>query len=144
LQAQQYAAYTAARGALALPQNQLLGISDATQGAFGLHYAMPEVQALYNQGHAAILANVGMLVQPTSYSQFNAANYPLPLNLRSHSDQVVQMQTGVPNASGSSGWGGRTLDTLTYNYGYNSGTSFPVAISMERPALFCDGAIVQD
>ena len=54
------------------------------------------------------------------------------------------MQTGVPNASGSSGWGGRTLDVLTYNYGYNATTSFPVAISMERPALFCDGAIVQD
>ncbi len=144
LQAQQYAAYVNARGALALPQNQLLGISDTAQGAFGLHYGLPELQALYNQGHAAILANVGMLVQPTSYTQFNAANYPLPLNLRSHADQVVQMQTGVPNASGSNGWGGRTLDVLTYNYGYNATTSFPVAISMERPALFCDGAIVQD
>jgi uncharacterized protein (DUF1501 family) len=144
LQSQQYAAYTAARGALALPQSQLLPIADVAQGPFGLHYAMPEMQALYAQGHAAILANVGMLVQPTSYTQFNTANYPLPLNLRSHADQVVQMQTGVPNASGSSGWGGRTLDVLTYNYGYNASTSFPVAISMERPALFCDGAIVQD
>jgi uncharacterized protein (DUF1501 family) len=144
LQSQQYAAYVAARGALALPQNQLLPIADLTQGPFGVHYAMPEIQALYSQGRAAVLANVGMLVQPTSYAQFNTANYPLPLNLRSHSDQVVQMQTGVPNASGSSGWGGRTLDVLTYNYGYNATTSFPVAISMERPALFCDGAIVQD
>ncbi|MBX3028387.1 DUF1501 domain-containing protein [bacterium] len=144
LQSQQYAAYVAARGALALPQSQLLPIADPTQGPFALHYAMPELQALYTQGRAAILANVGMLVQPTTYTQANGANAPLPLNLRSHSDQVVQMQTGVPNASGSSGWGGRTLDALTYNHGYNATTSFPVAISMQRPALFCDGAIVQD
>jgi len=54
------------------------------------------------------------------------------------------MQTGIPNAGGSTGWGGRTLDVLTANYGYNATTSFPVAISMEHPALFCDGAIVQD
>src|SRR6266849_6810485 len=37
----QYSAYQAARGGLALPPNQLLGINDAAQGAFGLHYAMP-------------------------------------------------------------------------------------------------------
>ena len=144
LQSQQYAAYVAARGALALPQSQLLPITDPAQGPFGLHYAMPELQALYNQGHAAVLANVGMLVQPTSYAQSLAASHPLPLNLRSHSDQVVQMQTGVPNAGGSNGWGGRTLDLLAYTYGFNATTSFPVAISMERPALFCDGATVQD
>jgi uncharacterized protein (DUF1501 family) len=92
----------------------------------------------------AVLANVGMLVQPTSYAQQSAAGFPLPLNLRSHSDQVVQMQTGIPNAGGGTGWGGRTLDQLQYNQGYNAATSFPVAISMNRPALFCDGNIVQD
>ncbi len=144
LDSTQYAAYVAARGALALPQNQLLGISDTAQGTFGLHYAMPELQALYLQRRLAVLANVGMLVQPTSYSQFGAPGYPLPLNLRSHSDQVVQMQTGVPNAGGSTGWGGRTLDLLSWSYGYNSTTSFPVAISLGSPALFCEGAIVQD
>ena len=144
LHSQQYNAYVAARGGLGLPQNQLLGIADAAQGAFGLHYAMPELQALYTQGRMAVLANVGMLVQPTSYAQTSAAGYPLPLNLRSHSDQVVQMQTGIPNASGGTGWGGRTLDLLQFNYGYNSTTGFPAAISMNRPALFCDGAIAQD
>ncbi|MEO8603391.1 MAG: DUF1501 domain-containing protein [bacterium] len=144
LQSQQYAAYTAGRGALALPQNHLLPISDSVQGAFGLHYAMPELQALYTQGKMAMLANVGMLVKPTSYTQFGAPGFSLPLNLRSHADQVVQMQTGIPNAGGGTGWGGRTLDALQYNYGYNATTSFPTAISMNRPALFCDGNIVQD
>ncbi|HVO26195.1 MAG TPA: DUF1501 domain-containing protein [Candidatus Margulisiibacteriota bacterium] len=144
LDSTQYNAYVAARGALALPQSQLLGIADRAQGAFGLHYAMPEMQTLYNQGQLAILANVGMLVQPTSFSQFSTPGYPVPLNLRSHADQVVQMQTGVPDASGSTGWGGRTLDLMEWTYSYNSTTSFPVSISMDSPALFCAGSIVRN
>jgi uncharacterized protein (DUF1501 family) len=144
LDSTQYNAYVAARGALALPQNQLLGISDPAQGPFGLHYAMPEMQALYNQGRMAVLANVGMLVQPTSYVQSTMSGFPLPLSLRSHADQVVQMQTGVPNASGSTGWGGRTLDLMEWTYSYNSSTGFPVSISMNSPALFCAGSIVRN
>ena len=101
LQSTQYNAYVAARGALALPQNQLLGISDPVQGAFGLHYAMPELQALYNPGQGGGAANVGMLVQPLPILW--AAGFPLPLNLRSHADQS-QMQTGVPHAGGGAGW----------------------------------------
>ena len=58
LNSAQYGAYQSARGALALPQGQLLGITDPILGAFGLHYAAPELQALFNRGKLAILANV--------------------------------------------------------------------------------------
>lgn len=143
LDAPQYSAYLAARAGLGLSQAEVLPISDPVQGAFGFHYAMPEMQALYQQSRVAVLSNVGMLVQPTTYAQYNAGT-ALPLNLRSHSDQVVQMQTGIPNAGGSTGWGGRTLDTMEYNYAYNSTTPFPVSISMQSPALFCAGSIVQN
>ena len=136
----QYSAYQASRGGLALPPNQLLGINDAAQGPFGLHYAMPELQALYNQNRMAILANVGILVQPTVYANLSNANFALPLNLRSHADQVVEMQTGFPSSGGSTGWGGRTLDLLQSS---NAGTNFPVSISMNSPALFCVGSVVQ-
>jgi len=138
----QYNAYVAARGGLALPPAQLLDIADVAQGPFALHYAMPELQKLYNQGSLAVLANVGMLVQPTSYAQLTAPSTALPLNLRSHSDQIVQMQTGIPTAGGSTGWGGRVLDLMEWTYSYNSMTSFPVSIAMGSPALFCSGAIV--
>lgn len=144
LNSTQYNAYTAARGYLALPQNQILPIADTAQGSFGLHYGMPEMQTLYTQGRLAVLANVGLLVQPTSYTQSNTFGYPLPLNLRSHSDQIVQMQTGIPSASGGTGWGGRTLDLMEYEYSYNSTTGFPVSISMQSPALFCAGSIVRN
>jgi uncharacterized protein (DUF1501 family) len=139
LASQQYSAYKTARGALALPSNQLLAINDPAQGAFGLHYRMPELKALYNQGKMAVLANVGVLVQPTGYADLSNPGFPLPLNLRSHSDQVVTMQTGVPGAGGSTGWGGRTLDLLQSS---NAGTTFPVSISMNGQALFCAGAVV--
>jgi uncharacterized protein (DUF1501 family) len=133
----QYSAYTAARGGLALPLGQLLGVNDPTLGPFGLDYAMPELQSIYNQGAMAVVSNVGNLVRPTSFVDYQASNQ-LPTNLRSHSDQVAQMQTGVPSATGSTGWGGRTVDMMQAN---NSGTSFPVSISMNGTALFCVGAV---
>ena len=135
----QYAAYTAARGGLALPPNQLLAIGDQTQGAFGLHYGLPELQNLYQQGRMAIVANVGMLVRPTSYADAQANNQ-LPTNLRSHADQIQQMHTGFPSASGGSGWGGRTADLMQ---AANAGTSFPVSISLNGTALFCTAASAQ-
>src|SRR5262249_32222845 len=135
----QYSAYTSARGGIGLPPTQLLAINDAAQGAFGLHYAMPEMQTLYQQGKAAVLANVGVLVRPTSYADYQTSNQ-LPTNLRSHSDQVVQMQTGYPNASGATGWGGRSVDLMQT---YNANTTFPVSISMSGVAQFCSGAVVE-
>ncbi|HZS48236.1 MAG TPA: DUF1501 domain-containing protein [Blastocatellia bacterium] len=140
LNSAQYSAYLAARGALAISSNQLLPITDPTLGTFGLHYGLPEMQALYNQGKMAILANVGGLVQPTTFQNLSNPGFPLPTNLRSHSDQVTQMQTGVTDASGSTGWGGRTLDTMQAS---NAGTTFPVSIAMNAPAIFCAGATVK-
>ena len=133
----QYNAYTAARGGLALPLNQLLSINDPTLGPFGLHYGMPELQSIYQQGKMAVVSNVGNLVRPTTYADYQASNQ-LPTNLRSHSDQVAQMQTGFPNAMGSTGWGGRTADLMQAN---NAGTTFPVSISMNGTALFCVGNV---
>ncbi|HKP13302.1 MAG TPA: DUF1501 domain-containing protein, partial [Blastocatellia bacterium] len=135
----QYTAYQAARGGLALPPSQLLAIGDPAQGAFGLHYGLPELQSIYQQGRMAILANVGMLVRPTTYTDFQGNNQ-LPTNLRSHSDQVQQMQTGYPNAFGASGWGGRAADLMQ---AANAGTNFPMSISLNGSSLFCTASVVQ-
>jgi uncharacterized protein (DUF1501 family) len=137
LSGSQYSAYTAARGGLALPLNQLLAVNDPALGPFGLHYGMPELQSIFQQGRMAVVSNVGILVRPTSYSDFQSANQ-LPTNLRSHADQVAQMQTGFPNPMGSTGWGGRTVDLMQPS---NAGTTFPVSISMSGTALFCVGTV---
>ena len=140
LDSSQFKAYTAARGALALPTSQLLPIQDAVQGAFGLHYGLPEMQALFQAHRLAIVANVGTLVQPTRYADQSNPNFALPTNLRSHADQQLEMQTGVPTSGGGTGWGGRVLDGLA---AFNSGSAFPVSIAINSQALFCNGAATQ-
>ena len=102
LDATQYAAYQKARGVLALPLSQLLPITVPGFGSFGLHYAMPELQTLFNNRKLAIISNVGVLTRPTTYRNLSDPTFQLPSNLRSHSDQVVMMQTGVTNAGNGS------------------------------------------
>ncbi len=139
----QFTAYSNIRGSgIALPQNALHAISDGNQGDFGLHPALGELQDLYDRGVLAVLANVGTMVRPTSYAQFQSSAHPLPLNLRSHSDQVAQMQTAIPDAVGGNGWGGRAIDLMVTKYGYNAGSTFPAAIAIGGPALFCNGASI--
>ena len=48
--------------------------------------------------------------------------------------------TGYTTSGGATGLGGRTLDLLQ---AANAGTSFPVSIAMNSPALFCSGSVVQ-
>ena len=99
------------------------------------------MQKLYQQGQLAILANAGMLVQPITRQQYmSPLPSTVPLNLFSHADQVVQMQTGAPNASSGAGWGGKTADLMQQ---VNSGASFPTSISMSGSALFCAGNQIQ-
>ena len=140
LDSAQYAAYQAARGVLALPIGELLPINDPS-GTFGLHSGLPELQALFTQGKLAIVANAGVLVEPTTYSDLSSPTAHLPSNLRSHANQIASMQTGYPNPAGSTGWGGRMLDQLE---AYNANTDFPVAISMDKPAVYCSGTVTQD
>jgi uncharacterized protein (DUF1501 family) len=135
-----YNNYKAARVGLALPPNQLLAINTSNNAPYGLHYGLPELQSLYTQGHLAILANAGMLVQPITRQQFLAPNPVVPTNLFSHADQVVQMQTCAPNASSGTGWGGRTADLMQQA---NAGVNFPTSISMAGTSLFCTGNLVQ-
>jgi uncharacterized protein (DUF1501 family) len=140
LDAAQYGAYQKARGALALPPGQLLPINVPGYGPYGLHYALPELQGLFNERKLAIVANVGVLARPTAYRNLADPTFQLPSNLRSHSDQVVMMQTGYTNAGNGSGWGGRTLDGLQAS---NGASTFPVSIAMNSPAIYCVGAQTQ-
>lgn len=136
----EYTAYQNARGSIALSASQLPLIGDQTQGQFGFHYAMPEMAALYNQGRLGVVSNVGMLVQPTLPSDLANPAFPLPSQLRSHSDQIAEAMTGWPDTTGSSGWGGRMLDAVKAS---NTGSVFPVSIAMNSPSLFCTGTFVQ-
>jgi len=107
-----YASYLAARGALAIPQASLLPINLSGGRDFGFHSSLPELQTLFNQGKLAMVANVGTLVGPITRAQYLSGGAAVPPQLFSHSDQSVQWQTSWPNQPARTGWGGRTADLL--------------------------------
>lgn len=119
----EYAKYQTARPTLALAKSSLLPISPTgfSGPRLGLHPALASIKPLIDQGRCGILANVGMLSQPTSKAQWNGGipAVQVPIALESHSDQANQWQTGVPNAASTTGWLGRTADLLKGSF--NSG-----------------------
>ncbi len=128
-----YAAYAAQRTALAIPQSQLLPISPRTTDgrAWSLHPSLAEVQSLFNQGQAAVLANTGTLVRPVTLSQYQAGTAVLPPQLFSHADQQVQWQSSVPDQPFQTGWGGRLADLIdTLNA--NSKISMSISVAGEN------------
>ena len=134
----EYANYKKNRAGLALAQGNLLPIAPPSAGApFGLHPRMVEIQSLFNSQHAALLANVGTLIAPTTRAGLNQA--ALPHNLFSHEDQQEQMQTASFDADAQTGWAGRTADRVQSL----AGSSFPMIISLAGQSVFCQGISTQ-
>jgi uncharacterized protein (DUF1501 family) len=112
--AAQYAEYQKARGPIALAHDALLPIEPMAPQPqdFGLHPGLPGLQSLFNSGRAAFVANVGTLVEPVSRSEYEDGLKRLPLGLYSHSDQIEQWHTALPDVHSPQGWAGRTADLL--------------------------------
>ena len=79
--------------------------------SFGLHPELAELKSLFDGGRAAVIANVGPLIAPTTKAQYRAASVPLPDNLFSHNDQQSTWQAYAPEGA-RFGWGGRLGDLL--------------------------------
>ncbi|MBM3734975.1 MAG: DUF1501 domain-containing protein [Acidobacteria bacterium] len=140
--ATEYNAYKAIRGNLGLPDQNtpLLDVSAANGTPYGLNGGLLPVHPLWASKQLAAVANVGMLVQPTTRAQYLAGNVPVPSNLFSHSDQTLQMQSGVPSTGGGTGWAGRVADSIQT---LNGAATFPPSVSTSGPVLFCTGNVVQ-
>lgn len=159
--APRHASYATARGNLALATNDLLPLNQAADGdghLYGIHPSCAGLQELFNglggnatERRAAFVSNVGTLIQPTTKSEFLAESVPLPRALFSHSDQIDQWQTSVPQGmSELSGWGGRAADVLhgTANSGATSmsislagNNLFQVGNSTQQFVITADGAL---
>ena len=142
-----YNVYSTTRGAygsdggLALDRNALLQLP-APANDFGLHPACANLLQMANgtgnfagKKRLAFITNVGTLVQPVTKAQFNdwenGNNFalPVPKALFSHSDQIEQWQTAVPQGmSQLSGWAGRASDIL-HSYYDNGTTSMSISFS---------------
>lgn len=126
---------TGSDGGLALSRTALRQLA-APANDFALHPACAKLQDMANgtgvfagKKRLAFVANVGTLVQPITKAQFNAwedgNNFalPVPKALFSHSDQIEQWQTAVPQGLAQlNGWAGRCADVLHsfYNTGVTS------------------------
>ncbi len=114
----EYNAYATTRGGLALDINanpaQILDLNYSNSGqTFGVHAAMPDVRDLFDQGHLSFMANIGTLIEPiANKTEYDSGLKKIPLGLYSHSDQIMQWQTSIPQDRSAVGVGGRMADLL--------------------------------
>lgn len=120
----QYQAYQTTRADLALENvggnpNQYLDLTVNNQPyttngqTFGVHAGMPQVAQMFDDGDLCFLANVGTLIEPIAdKSDYDSGTKKIPLGLYSHSDQIMQWQTSVPQSRSAVGVGGRMADIL--------------------------------
>lgn len=139
-----HAIYSTTRGNLALTTGQLLSLNqDGGDGQlYGIHPSCAGLQELFNglggdeaKRRAALLSNVGTLIQPVSKAQYLVESVALPRALYSHSDQIDQWQTSVPQGMTQlSGWAGRAADILHGTV--NEANSIAMNISLAGNSLW--------
>ncbi|MBK8285148.1 MAG: DUF1501 domain-containing protein [Ahniella sp.] len=134
-----YNTYAATRGSVAVPRNQLLTLTPTANGAaYGLHPAMPELRALFNQANSplAMVANVGPLLHPITKAQYDAGSVATPPQLFSHEDQSTYWSTPTANTIDRNGWGGLLADEFT---GQNQNQTLAMTISTDGENVFQAG-----
>ena len=142
--------YTSIRGNLALPQSSLLPLYstgttpyvDAAGHTYGFHPSCPELRTLFGEDKLGVLFNVGTLVRPTTRAQYTGSNtkFYQPPQLFSHSDQVTQWQTSIPDAAPTTGWGGRVADML--NSTANPSGKISMSVSLNGANTFEIGNLI--
>jgi len=131
-----YTNYANLRGPLAIAQNTLLPLTPTPN--FALNPNLPDIQSLFNSGNAAIVANVGTLLQPTTRASYLANQVLKPTNLFSHPDQQLEWQNAAQSSATQTGWAGRIADAI--NVQYNVNAQIPMIASVAGDTLFCNGA----
>ena len=138
-----YNDYATTRSNLALPLGDLLPLNytDAQGMNYGLNPAMPEVANMFNTGRAAVLANIGTLIEPVTKAQIMAGTAPLPLGLQSHADQARHWQTSLPQTRHAKGRGGKVADILSAG---NSNQDISMNLSLAGTNLWQAGNTVDE
>ena len=138
-----YSDYATSRSNVALTSGELLPLNytDSQGINYGLHPAMPEVANMFNDGKAAVLANIGTLLEPVTKAQVLNGTAPLPLGLQSHADQARHWQTSVPQNRHAKGWGGKVADILAAG---NSNQDISMNLSLSGTNLWQAGETVDE
>lgn len=107
--------YTYQPGGSTRVRERLIPLNPVNSSEFsGRQFALPEtlkeVHELFSHGKAAIIANVGPLIQPLDKDGFNNPNIPKPPRVGSHNDHQMIWMTSYPEGRNKSGWGGMLSD----------------------------------
>lgn len=139
---QNYSDYAAARTGLAIPQGDLaatiINPTNTSGRRFALHPSLANVSTLFEQGNAAIVSNVGTLVEPITKSQYDSGSRRVPPQLFSHIHQQEQWEMSTADATDKLGWGGRVADAL-HAAGANPGSTVSMNISTSNINVFQSG-----
>ncbi len=107
-----------------------LNVTNTPGRTFAIHPSLRDLAALFNQGDASFVANIGTLVEPIpSVAAFKSGSYRIPVALGAHNTQQIAWQTGMPQkASHNTGWFGRTADILSSRV--NPGSALPMSFAL--------------
>lgn len=98
---------------------------------------MPRLEGLFREGKAAIVGNVGPLVEPVTRASFESGAVRLPPRLFSHNDQQAVWQANQPEGA-QFGWGGLFADALLAS-GTNASLPQFTTITTEEVGPFLTG-----
>jgi uncharacterized protein (DUF1501 family) len=137
METNRYNIYGAARPLLAVPMVDLREIVPIGVAA-GLRYALPKelapLKSMFDAGSAAVVCNMGPLVEPTTRTSFLARSVALPPRLFSHNDQQAVTMSSSPEGPGA-GWGGQLADLLMSQ---NANSTF-TCVTPASNAIFLSG-----
>ena len=77
-----HAEYTSVRSDVALERSQIIQVQAQAESqpcdTMGVHYKLPTIASLYEQGQAAFVANIGNLIEPTTREAYLDGSVDLP------------------------------------------------------------------
>ncbi len=120
---------------------RLLAINPTNAAALGgRQFALPEALApihdLVNLGKAAVVGNIGPLIEPLTRTEWRNDTARTPLRLFSHNDQQSTWMAAAPEGA-RFGWGGRLAD-MAIASGANTDASF-TAVSVSGNVVYLVG-----
>ncbi len=129
-----YNTYASGRGGLALSQGSLLPVTVPGVGNFGFHPSLTGIRDLWNQGHVALVCNVGNLLEPVTAPQVLQNPNRAPSGLFDHFQQQVWSQNLVNE--NTLGWGNSLGGSLPI---FNTGPLIPYLMTMVNNTPYFKG-----
>jgi uncharacterized protein (DUF1501 family) len=138
-----FGSYGVGSGASSRDRENILKINPSNSGdfggrEFGFAPEMSELQSLFEAGDAAIIGNVGPLIEPTNRTTMDNFSAQIPERLFSHNDQQsTWMSFGTEGTQ--SGWGGRFLEASLKEDGVSNPIFSAISTSGNDVFLSSDG-----